>query len=776
MVFWLLVVALLGIFEQTLLQPSTFPFPLSNSHNPQTNASVNIATASTQSLILGPPSNISFLATSDSLSGWTAMALVQSWNSHRPNSEPPTQNPPVMQLCIFLAHISEIQWFGVCISLAKWTWYLHRCLSRKLSIVDLRRQVAGEIAGDVTGTADLTGAEDKDERSTPAATTTTDQESFGTRSVTSQYNAAAAQATAARFHVHRPIRSLDDLRDRLPVVTMARLLLAILLVRDAIADCICCCCCCRRRKREPSRTLGDHEQPIGSNHDSHEAWMQWSSICDEEIARTAYVTKGGKKRQPFANGPATLLPPLYGKQDAEQANSGIPAADPTPVIPTTAIGQAPSNVPSDHLTSSLAAKTRIPIGDFDVDLDERFGYDISGRHIRFEKDSRLHKLKTRLFSNTGLFVDLSVCIGIPTALFLSRFLIKASGRSYDVYSERGGCRISRSSGRADWTTTLIMEGITTVAALISIVPAGNRPDRSDFLLSSLYCQGLSKLTVPILSSRLCASFLALSLYKFREQSGTFNIDVKTLTPSTKVLRLYKATKVVRHLLILCFILNAMFAVARVIHFGLLDFNPAVIYLNRGLDQQNVQIQTARGPRSPLPLFRAANRDRDVVCSVVSPMAMAVLFVVLSWTRFERWSKDFFCCCLKSRLQREQKGSPIEDPNRMKGTGALEPLSPSQPPSHSQSAEKKETFAHPAFEAVWGADEVLTQRMANRKHLLRFFGSASRDPPSSTVVLDLEQGHKAKGGLTERDDIQELEAITVLDTPLRSRPNEKDDCR
>lgn len=496
MVFWLLVVALLGIFEQTLLQPSTFPFPLSNFPNPHPSANANITTTSIQTQTLTFASNVS-LATSDTLSGWTALALVQRWHSQRPDFESPTQNPPVMQLCIFLAHISEIQWFGVCISLAKWTWYLYQCLSRKHSIVDLRRQVAGEIAGDVMGTTDLTSALDKDGRSSTTATTTADRESFGARNVTSKYNTAAAQATAARFHVHRPIRSLDDLRERLPVVTTARLLLTILLVRDAISDCICCCFFCRRRKREHSRAFRGHEQPIKSNHDSHEAWMQWSSICDEEIARTTYVTNGKKKRQPSANGPVTLLPPLHGKQDkhlARQSNPALLTAEPTSVTSAAASEQTSRNVILEPVVSSLAAKTQVPDGDIDVDLDERFGYDISGRHIRFERDPWLYKLKIQLFSNVGLLVDLAVCIGIPISLFLSRFLIKTYGRSYDVYSERGGCRISRSSGRTDWTTTLIMEGVTTVATLSSIVLAGISPDRV-LVASLLHCLTLSKVTV-----------------------------------------------------------------------------------------------------------------------------------------------------------------------------------------------------------------------------------------------------------------------------------------
>lgn len=250
-----------------------------------------------------------------------------------------------------------------------------------------------------------------------------------------------------------------------------------------------------------------------------------------------------------------------------------------------------------------------------------------------------------------------------------------------------------------------------------------------------------------------------------------------MTPSTKVLRLYKATRVVRHLLILCFILNVIFAVARVVHFGLLNFNPAVIYLNRDLDHQGEQDPAARGPRSPLPLFRLADRDRDVICSVVSSVAMVVLFVVLGWTRFESWSKDLCCCCLKSRPHgHDEKGGPTKGQNRMKDIGTPGSPSPPQLPSHPQTTEKKESFAHPAFEAVWGADEALTLRMANRKHLLRFFGSGSEDRPPSAVVVDLKQGHNATRVLAKRDDIHELETIAVLDTPLHFRPSEKDDFR
>ncbi|GJJ68143.1 hypothetical protein EMPS_00489 [Entomortierella parvispora] len=722
-VFWLLVVAFIGILEQTLLQPSTFPFPLHNFSKAQP-----IATTFDQSPIQEFVFNGSVLANSDSLSGWTAMSLVQNWHSHLPQSDPLAHNPSVMQLCIFLAHVTEIQWLGVCISLAKWTWYLYRCLSRKLSIVDLRRQVAGKVAGDSTET-DQNNSEEKDARSTLAATTTIEQGPLCTKNTTSQFEAAEAQATVARFHVHRPIRSLDDFRERLPVVTMARFLLVILLIRDAVADCMCCCCCRTKKRRVSTRAFSDHEQPIEGNvhHDSYEAWMQWSSICDEEIARTANASEDRNKRQAFANGPATLLPPLRGKQGehlTEQANCGISASVP-PVMIT---GQTSSSIASEHPTSSLAAKTRVRNWDLDVELDKRFGYDISGRHIRFEKDSWLHNIKTQLLENVGLLTDMVVCIGMPISFFLLRFLIKADGRSYDVYSERGGCRISRDSGRTDWTITLVMEAVATVTAVISTVLAG------------------------------------LSLFKFRYQNGTFNIDIKSLTPSAKVLRQYKATRVVRHLLILCLILNAMFLVARVIHFGLLSFNPSVVYLNQNLGQQNQQDQ-ARGPLSSLPLFRIADRDRDVICTIVSPVAMVVLLVALGWTRFEKWLEGLFCFDKESRLRQQDK----EASNKS--------LPQLQSPSNLQRTEKREIFAHPAFEAVWGADEVFTQRMANHQHLLRFFGSGSMDSPSSATPPGLEQGQETRG-LDEHDEMDGLEDIAVLDPsapPPCSHLSEKDAC-
>ncbi|KAG0043442.1 hypothetical protein BGZ83_011407, partial [Gryganskiella cystojenkinii] len=523
----------------------------------------------------------------------SAMSLVRTWHNTGSRTTSDENDASVMQLCIFLAHIYEIQWFGVCFALIKWTWYLYRCLTRKLAVVDLRLSLAGNVAGadpDDNGNGDPKHQRHRmttSHTSSTVAAASAASAAFGSPSSadyarSSRYDTAANKATAAGFRVHRPIRSLADLWARLPVFTITPFVMAAILVRDGVMQCLCCGN--SRRKRTPSRRAEDNNlQSGGLPNASHETWMEWSSICEEEIARSAQLSIDKKAKRPFDYGSANgvLLPHDGGRferGDLESANTTI-AANSTlsPVTRcsnhTTATMVGPSTplprlqsvatpmMGSEQLTFTLASKTGTVHGSDHIreTLDERFAYDISGRRIQFESDTWWYKIKAQVRCRANCLEDLGFCIGIPFVVFLLRFIIAVEGRSYEIYPNRGGCRISRGSAHADWAVVLVMEVVITLVALLGIIFAG------------------------------------LSLFQFCRQKGAFNINVKTLTPSPRVLQLYDVTKVVRHLLFLCVGLNAIFCFARVLHLAGLG-DPNLIRSPSG----RVRYDSSWLPSAPVP--------------------------------------------------------------------------------------------------------------------------------------------------------------------------------
>ncbi|KAG0326914.1 hypothetical protein BGZ99_008823, partial [Dissophora globulifera] len=156
----------------------------------------------------------------------------------------------------------------------------------------------------------------------------------------------------------------------------------------------------------------------------------------------------------------------------------------------------------------------------------------------------------------------------------------------------------------------------------------------------------------------------LATYKFKTQNGTLDINVKRLTPSPEVLRIYKSAKAVQHLLILCVSLDIIFALSCIVNLGLYEFHPNLTdaaseptmsstdeLTNFTMGSAGYLSTNMTGTTQPYMLFQKARLDYDVYHGVVACILVALSFLFVLWTRLRRW-KTFLCGCIHAESEEE----------------------------------------------------------------------------------------------------------------------------
>ncbi|KAF9195444.1 hypothetical protein BGZ51_000018 [Haplosporangium sp. Z 767] len=548
MFVWLLLGCILGVLSQFLLQSESFPFFLFYpSVDAETDASIDdrlglTSISNSEFTTLTPaiearpgaPSSARSLSTDatvtspTTLSGLTAMILMETTTRSVPYR---VQYVAPAQICIIVAHLSDILWLGTSLALMQWSWYLYRCLSRKLGIVNPR------LMDVITANNPTTSR--------------------------SQDNVVESQFTAG-FSFERPFRSLADLWFNIPVFIITPFALLGLMIQTGFKQCFCFC-----------RTSDDVPDIEGQG-DDLVSWISRANAIQEQSSTSSAVSDTGV--------------------GSSSSAAGFSIAS------------------EHHPASSLATKFHVSRVDLIENQEESYSYDIRGRRIRYRKDSWVHKLKRRATGHKKILEDVFVCIGLPTIMFIVLFSVSARGRSYEVYPKRGGCRVSRTSGRDDWISILVLEALITGVALSGL-------------------------------------FFAATLH-FRKQNGSFSFKIESLTPSPEVLRLYKSTRVIKHFLLMCLCLNIVLCLARVTHLGLFGFVFKTIHppppTANGVSPPNWEASLDSNRTLTMPLFELAYQDHDICDIAVLVLLVIISFLFLLWSRLQVWAKSIKSCCFSSQ--------------------------------------------------------------------------------------------------------------------------------
>ncbi|KAF9942254.1 hypothetical protein BGZ65_007128 [Modicella reniformis] len=196
----------------------------------------------------------------------------------------------------------------------------------------------------------------------------------------------------------------------------------------------------------------------------------------------------------------------------------------------------------------------------------------------------------------------AVCFGLPLALLILLFFIRLKGRTYEVFPNRGGCRISRDRGRTDWIRELILEVVTTTIAMLGV------------------------------------AFAVITFLRFRRLSRTLKLNLEGLTPSPELLHLFKSIQL---FLMFGVSLNIICFFSCVVRLGLYRFGP------------EDKILLLMFP----PLFRLAEDDPEVYH--VAPLSLLVLitFIVLLWPRLRKWIKT-----IRQRINSNPENEPQANPH------------------------------------------------------------------------------------------------------------------
>ncbi|KAI1319024.1 hypothetical protein EDD11_005222 [Mortierella claussenii] len=306
--------------------------------------------------------------------------------------------------------------------------------------------------------------------------------------------------------------------------------------------------------------------------------------------------------------------PSHREQDSINSKAGcrfiaepvcVPSADMNSITEEgsgTCFTMSPSLPPS-----SLAAKLRVDRLDLSATHEENYSYEITGNRIKYKKDSWRHKLHSNVCTHRQVAWSIIVCFVVPVTIFLLLFFLRSEDRVYEMFSGRGGCRVSRSSGYTDWVRETTIEILAACAAVLGLI------------------------------------FSALAVLHFRKQNGVFNINIKNLTPSPEVLRLYNSTKVVRQYLALCLCLNIILVVSSVASLGLYGFSFKAFSPQRpSTTVQDALQELARNfvaaeNRVPTPLFRYTLHDQEAYHFIISFLLIVISFAFLLWSRLCNWS-------------------------------------------------------------------------------------------------------------------------------------------
>ncbi|KAG0284760.1 hypothetical protein BGZ96_010891 [Linnemannia gamsii] len=454
------------------------------------------------------------------------------------------QNLSQLQICVLFAHFEQVLWLGVGISLLRYTWYLYYSLRRKLGVVSphLMEAIAEH---------------------DPAAR--------GTR----VHGAGIESDMAAGFSfTRRSIRNFSDVWGMMPVFIVVPVAIVGLVIKTCFRSVFCCYCMSSHNNdktpiSDQNRTVMEEEiqrkMKAKNVKDVFEAWPKWPKYMEDD---------------PSSNHQA------IGPSDHQLTEVRVHSSDigSTSFHPTTA-----ATIVSEHPT--LAAKLRVTHLDLNDTHEESYGYDITKQRIRYHRDSWSHKTRVIMTVHQQLICDIIVCIVIPAIAFVPLFAIPAQDRAYDVYPDRGGCRVSSIWGSGDWIRMVVLLALNTGIAVFGLL------------------------------------FAILSIVEFKKQNGSLSYKMKSLTPSPAVLRLYKSTEIVKNILLLCVGLNMILALGHIIHLG--------------LTVSSTIRSTSSNP--PKPLFRLAERDQDVLLVILAILLVVVTYLKIFWASLRKnWRRLYYC--------------------------------------------------------------------------------------------------------------------------------------
>ncbi|KAF8944683.1 hypothetical protein BGZ47_003908 [Haplosporangium gracile] len=530
MFIWLLLVALLTFLSQFLLKPSSFDPSLPEISGPQTFNSA---------YLIDP--------TRAPLSGLTAISTITIT----------PKNVSQLQTCVLFAHFEEVLWLGVGISLLRWTWYLYSSLRRKLGVVSPRLMEAV--------------AEQHDSAAAKG----------GTRAYGGSGGRVESNMAAGFSFTRRSIRNLSDVWGMMPVFIVVPVVIIGLVIKTFIRSVFCCYCLARDSNdktpiSDQNRAVMEEEiqrkmkaMKAKNVEDVFEAWPKWPKYMDDD---------------PLAN-QNQVVAESSDQLTQLRVQSPLPDVDSLSSRPTT------TSLVSEHPT--LATKLRVTHLDLNDTHEESYGYDITKQRIRYHRDSWSHKTRVMMAVHRRLIGDIFVCIAIPALAFIPLYVVPAQDRAYNIYPNRGGCRVSDNGSQADWVRMVVLLTLNTVIAVFGLL------------------------------------FAILSIFQFKKQNGALSFKMKSLNPSPAVLRLYKATEIVKNILLFCVGLNTILVLGR------------IIYLGQAMSAYKQP--TVNGTKlDPQPLFLAAKHDPDVSLIILAIALVVVAYLKTFRTGLRNW-RSHLCC-------------------------------------------------------------------------------------------------------------------------------------
>ncbi|KAH7044755.1 hypothetical protein BKA57DRAFT_494621 [Linnemannia elongata] len=529
MFIWLLLAALLTLLCQFFLGPSSF-----------------------HPLLPVYPVN----STPTTFSGLTAISSI----SITP------KNLSQLQICVLFAHVEEVLWLGVGMSLLRWTCYLYRSLRRKLGVVSPRL---------------MESVAEHD----PAAV------KVGSRGYGGGGGGGVEADMAAGYSfTRRSIRSFADVWAMMPVFIVVPVAIVWLVIKTCIRSVCCGCCLSGNDSKTPisdqNRAVMEEEiqrkMKAKNVEDVFEAWPKWPKYMDDDPL--ANQNRNQKQNQVAAE-PSHEL-------------TEIRVQSPLPHVGSSSSRPTSGSIVSEH--PSLATKLRVTRLDLNDTHEESYGYDITKQRIRYHRNSWRHKTRIMMAVHQRLIGDIFFCVVIPALTFIPLYVFPAQNRTYDVYPDRGGCRVSSNGGQGDWIRIVVLLILNTVVAVFGLL------------------------------------FAILSIFQFKKQNGALSFKMKSLTPSPAVLRLYKSTEIVKNILLFCIGLNIILTLGRITYLGL---------------AMTAYKQPAANGTSPehQPLFRAAEHDPDVTLVI-----LAILLVIVTYLKtFWRYP---FCCFRDTPLEGDDESA------------------------------------------------------------------------------------------------------------------------
>lgn len=320
-------------------------------------------------------------------------------------------------------------------SLLRWTCYLYRSLRRKLGVVSPRLMEA---------------VAEHD----PAAV------KVGSRGYGGGGGGGVEADMAAGYSfTRRSIRSFADVWAMMPVFIVVPVAIVWLVIKTCIRSVCCGCCLSGNDSKTPisdqNRAVMEEEiqrkMKAKNVEDVFEAWPKWPKYMDDDPL--ANQNRNQKQNQVAAE-PSHEL-------------TEIRVQSPLPHVGSSSSRPTSGSIVSEH--PSLATKLRVTRLDLNDTHEESYGYDITKQRIRYHRNSWSHKTRIMMAVHQRLIGDIFFCVVIPALTFIPLYVFPAQNRTYDVYPDRGGCRVSSNGGQADWIRMAVLLILNTVVAVFGLL-------------------------------------------------------------------------------------------------------------------------------------------------------------------------------------------------------------------------------------------------------------------------------------------------------------------